>query len=210
MISLEVKFAEALAQLKAKASVKLYTEVYAEALKQKTAETKLNVIEAALTNLKESGGGLWSEERLIELTEATSDPAVAVLFGKAPRKVEGAPVTEKKIVRHNGSADNYNESSPFNDERTSSQVVSGRKDPFAKGDRALADGLKKIGKITESNYRKLIGQPSKEVEALSESQRKEFDACRLIGISEADSLTLARMNKQPIQENSRPRPGYRW
>ena len=48
-------------------------------------------------------------------------------------------------------------------------------------------------RLTEADKRKLLGERPAEYTNLSESQRKEFDFNRMIGISEADCFKLAKI-----------------
>jgi hypothetical protein len=66
-------------------------------------------------------------------------------------------------------------------------------DPCTKGDKIVFDAYLKAGKITEAEHRKMTGQKPEGYDKLTDTQKKEFNGARLIGISEADAFTLARM-----------------
>jgi hypothetical protein len=67
------------------------------------------------------------------------------------------------------------------------------KDPCAKGDKVLFDGLLKLGSITEAEHSKLTGKKPEGYDKLSEQQRRDFDFARAVGLSEADAFTLTKM-----------------
>ena len=197
MKSLEAQFAEALEQLK-KASASKYNTVFDECQKLSTLERKLNCVEAALKGtVKESANSL----KLENIDEAKRD--FGVLFGVEPKTTttnnESAP-----IKKHNGAVENFVEGSPFNGDR--GNVITGNNTPnnvCAKGDRVMFDGLLQLGKITEAEHKKLTGNKPEGYEKLSEQQRKEFDFCRAIGISEADSFRLTKIAGSTFKEVGR-------
>ena len=201
MKSLEVKFNEALAELKKKTSADKYAEVCKQYIPLTTIEAKLNCVEEALkTVLKES-----NPLKLEDIEEAKRDyPA---LFGVEPRKA----TTNKEsvaapIVKHNGRGDNFNESDPLQRAEGKPVQMTETNTPqnvCSKGDKVMFDGFLKLGKITEAEHAKLVGKKPAGYEQLSEKQRKEFDFARLIGINEADAFKLARMTGSTFKEVSR-------
>lgn len=194
MKSVEVKFQEALEQLKKTAASK-YDRVFAECQKLSGIEAKLNCVEAALKGtVKESANNI---------DEALRDPAVAILFGNDPKTTTTNKESKPPIKKNNGTAENFVEGSPFNGDRSKAATSNAHKDTLAKGDKVLADGLLKVGGITEAEYRKLTGSKPEGYDRLSEKQRKEFDFARAVGISEADAFTLAKMTGSTLKEVSR-------
>jgi hypothetical protein len=188
MKSLEVKFNEALAELKKKLSKKKYDEVCQQYMPLASIEAKLNCVEAALGTLSESANPL----KLENIDEAKRD--YAVLFGVEPKTQ--ATTTEKSaqpIKKHNGSADNFVEGSPLNGDRGKAFTNTDTRVEVSRGDKALADGLLKLGKITETEHAKLVGKKPEGYEQLSEQQRKEFEFARMIGLSEVDAFRLVNI-----------------
>jgi len=192
MKSIEIKFNEALTELKAKASATKYNEVSEKLSTLPTIETKLNCVEAAIAQAVKESDPFGSHE----LDEALSDPSVAILFGREPKQAttkEAAPVVKK----HNGAVENFVEGSPLNEGRR--QVITEtntRKNIFAKGDAIMIENMTHpITKqpLTEAEKRSLTGGKPAEYGSLTERQKKEFDGARLFNISEADSLKLAKM-----------------
>lgn len=197
MKSLEVKFNEALAELKKKAPAKKYDEVCQQYMPLTSIEAKLNCVEQALASLSESVNPL----RMENLDESLRDPAVAVLFGVDAKRTttnkEAAP-----IKKHNGSGDNFIEGNPFNGDRKQT-ITENKTDVRTRVDKATADGLLKCGSITEAEHAKLVGKKPAGYEQLSEQQRKDYDFARLIGISEADAFKVAKLSGSTFKEVSR-------
>ena len=194
MKSVEVRFQEALAAIK-KVSASKYDKVFAECQKLSGIEAKLNCVEAALKGtVKESTN---------TIDEALHDPAVAILFGNDPKTTTTNKESKPPIKKNNGTAENFVEGSPFNGDRSKAATNNTRKDTLAKGDKVLFDGLLKVGSITEAEHRKLTGSKPEGYDKLSETQRKEFDFARAVGISEADSFKLAKMAGSSFKEVSR-------
>lgn len=88
------------------------------------------------------------------------------------------------VRKHNGPSDNSHDEGYVQEH-----------DPRAvpAGDRLQAQWLFDHGKITEAERRKLCGEEPAEVATFSESQLAEYKFSRACGISEADSLKLAKM-----------------
>jgi hypothetical protein len=191
MKSIEVKFNEALAELKKKATAKKYDAVCKEYAKLPTIEAKLNCVEAAL-GLSESANPL----KLEDIEEAKRD--FAVLFGVEPRVAK--EIVVPPIKKHNGISDNYGAPSHMTE-----ATNTGRK-TLSKGDVIIIENLTDpVTKqpITEAEKRKLLGKQPEGYEKLTDKQRKEFDSARFIGISEADAFRLAKMSGSNITEVSR-------
>lgn len=132
------------------------------------------------------------------------------LKAKRPDLVKALESTNKKSVRNikknNGGAANFVEGSPLNGDRGDATITENntrQAKAVAKGDKALADGLLKLGKITEAEHRKLTGCKPEGYEQLSEAQRKDFDFARLVGISEADAFKLVKITGTTFKEVSR-------
>jgi hypothetical protein len=187
MKSLEVKFNEALAELKKKTSKEQYDEVCKQYMAITSIEAKLNCVVAAL-GMSESANPL----KLENIDEAKRD--YAVLFGVEPKT--HATTKEKNaqpIKKHNGSADNFVEGSPLNGDRGKAFTNTETRAEVSKGDKALADGLLKLGKITEAEHAKLLGKKPEGYENLNEGQRKEFEFARMIGLSEVDAFRVVNI-----------------
>jgi hypothetical protein len=173
-------------------------------------EVKCNMCEAGIKgdltvdNFQEKHGKLLPESHkreqvqesdplgLTNIDEAKRD--YAVLFGVEPKTQ--ATTTEKSaqpIKKHNGSADNFVEGSPLNGDRGKAFTNTDTRVEVSKGDKALADGLLKLGKITEAEHAKLVGKKPQGYEQLSEQQRKEFEFARMIGLSEVDAFRLVNI-----------------
>jgi hypothetical protein len=188
MKSLEVKFNEALAELKKRVSKEKYDGVCQQYMPLATIEAKLNCVEAALGTLSESANPL----KLENIDEAKRD--YAVLFGVEPKT--HATTKEKNaqpIKKHNGPADNFVEGSPLNGDRGKAFTNTATRAEVSKGDKALADGLLKLGKITEAEHAKLVGKKPAGYEKLNEGQRKEFEFARMIGLSEVDAFRVVNI-----------------
>jgi hypothetical protein len=188
MKSLEVKFNEALAELKKKVSKEKYDQVCQQYMPLASIEAKLNCVEAALGTLSESANPL----KLENIDEAKRD--YAVLFGVEPKTQ--ATTKEKNaqpIKKHNGPADNFVEGSPLNGDRGKAFTNTATRAEASKGDKALADGLLKLGKITEAEHAKLLGKKPEGYENLNEGQRKEFEFARMIGLSEVDAFRVVNI-----------------
>ena len=132
-------------------------------------------------------------------TESKLHAAEAVL------KDAGVVREAQPIKKHNGSVDTFVEGNPFG--RTAEEFSPGytkdAKSITAKSDQLLFDGLLKVGGISEAEHRKLTGCKPEGYDKLSETQRKEFDFARAVGISEADSFKLAKMAGSTLKEVSR-------
>lgn len=110
------------------------------------------------------------------------------------------------IKKNNGRVENFVEGSPFNEGREFSPgYVQGNTAAHLteKSNKALADGLLKIGKITEAEYAKMTGAKPEGYDKLTDQQRKDFDFARLIGISEADAFKVAKLSGGNFREVSR-------
>ncbi|HEX6822680.1 MAG TPA: hypothetical protein VF123_11530 [Candidatus Sulfotelmatobacter sp.] len=188
MKSLEVRFNEVLAELK-KADAKKFKEVFDECQTLTTIETKLNCVEAALQALKESAA-VRSVTGVVDINESMRD--FANLFGVEPRQKTNNKESAAPIKKHNGAADNGG-----------TVITEANKNTFAKGDKIMADGLLKLGKITEAEHARMLGKQPAEYDKLTEAQRREFDFARLIGISEADAFKLAKLTGTSLKEVSR-------
>lgn len=170
----------------------------------KSIEVKFN---EAMEAVKKAGKAKKFEEVAKGCTtiEQKLNTAEAVL------KDAGIVRESRPVKKNNGAGDNFTENNPLRpveEFRESSNnfapgYVKEVKDPCAKGDRILFDGLLKAGKITESEHRKITGQKPEGYDKLSEQQRKEFDFARAVGISEADCFTLAKMAGTTFKESRR-------
>jgi hypothetical protein len=83
------------------------------------------------------------------------------------------PAMRGSIRRHNGGGAYVSESS---------------RDPYAEGDRILMEGIK--ARRPQAFQEAKEGGP--EGPALSESQRREYEFCKLLGMSEADAVKVAK------------------
>jgi hypothetical protein len=191
MQSLEVKFNSALAELKKKATATKYDEVCQQYMPLTTIEAKLNCIEQALkTVLKES-----NTLNLTDIEEAKRDHAI--LFGVEPKRTTTNKESAAPIRKHNGTADNFNEGNPLHrSEGRPAQVTETNNDTCSKGDKVLADGFLKLGKISESEHAQLVGKKPVGYERLTTAQRRDFDFARLVGISEADAFKLVEASRR--------------
>ena len=191
MKSLEVKFNEALAELKKKASATKYDEVCQQYMPLTTIGAKLNCIEQALkTVLKES-----NTLNLTDIEEAKRDHAI--LFGVEPKRTTTNKESAAPIRKHNGKADSFVEGNPLHrSEGRPAQVTETSKDTCSKGDKVLADGFLQLGKITEAEHTQLTGKKPAGYERLSEAQRKDFDFARLVGIGIADAFKLVEVSRR--------------
>jgi hypothetical protein len=63
-------------------------------------------------------------------------------------------------------------------------------DPRAESDRLLTEALAK----RDPRFAKAVAVSEQGVASLSESQKKEFDFCKMLGMSEADALKVATSN----------------
>jgi hypothetical protein len=172
-------------------------------------EVKSNMCEAGIKgdltvdNFKEKHGKLLPESHKKEQVQE-SDPLglsnideakrdYAVLFGVEPRAKANKKEVRPAIRKHNGTVDNFNEKNPFNGDRQAFTENDAPKTTCAKGDRALYDGLRSIGKITEAEHTKLVGKKPEGYENLNEGQKKEWDFARLIGLSSDDAFRLVNI-----------------
>jgi hypothetical protein len=208
MKSLEVKFNEALTELKKKVSASKYDAVCKEYMKLTTLETKLNCVEAAWVPVKESDTNTFlgrMQAINAELDEAMNEPGMAVLFDKEP-KTKATNKESAPIKKHAGSAEMFVEGSPFNGDRANA-VSATNSNPAAalaaKSNKIMVDFELQTGRITEAQHRKLTGQKPAEYDTLSEQQRKHFDDATMLGFNESDSLKLARMTGSTFREASR-------
>lgn len=113
------------------------------------------------------------------------------------------PVKESKPRLHNGATDNFVENNPlgrtveeFRESANSFSpgFIKETISPYTGGDKALADGLLRLGKITEAEHRQLTGAKPAGYDQLNDKGKREFDFARAIGISEAGALQLAKGN----------------
>ncbi len=203
--------------------VKAKNPALAELITQAAAsfEVKANMCEAALKgeltadNFKEKHGKLLPESHknepvqesaplgLTNIDEAKRD--YAVLFGVEPKTTTTKKEGAAPIKKNNGASQNFVEGSPFNGDRSTATAENNpSKDVVAKSDKALADGLLKVGAITEAEHKKLTGNGKPDgYEKLTEAQRKEFDFARAVGISEADAFRLLAITGNTFKEVSR-------
>jgi hypothetical protein len=204
MKSLEVKFNEALTELKKKVSASKYDAVCKEYLKLPTMEAKLNCVEAALVPVKESDTNTFlgrMQAINAELDEAMNEPGMAVLFDKEPKTT----VTNKEsapIKKHNGAVENFVEGSPFNGDRANA-VSATPTSKRTKGDIVILDDMLKRGEMTEAQHRKALGLKPEGYEQLSEQQKRDFDFATLCGISEVDAFRLTKITGTTFREVSR-------
>lgn len=186
----EVKLNKALAKLKKRAPASKYEEVAGKlpALFPNV-EAQVECVKTALKQFTEAD----------PLEEALSDPAVAILFGREPKKKETiketAPVV---VVKHNGASENFVEGSPLNEGRSAAntETANTRKNIFAKGDAILIENMTHPvtkQRLTEAEKRMLTGGKPAEYGNLTAKQQKEFDAAKMLGFSEGDAMKLARL-----------------
>jgi hypothetical protein len=110
------------------------------------------------------------------------------------------------IKKNAGAAEMFVEGSPFNGDRGQSfseGYVQQTTDPCAKGDKIMFDELLKLGKITESEHAKMLGQKPSGYEQLSEQKKKDYDFARLIGLSEQDAFRLVKIAGSDFRESRR-------
>jgi hypothetical protein len=197
MKSIHNKLNEALAAIDKAGKRKQYNEAVRPEM---TTETRLNAAESILNATISNKFGEAAKPvnqfkaNADALDEALSEPGVAILFGKTPKTTKENATPIKKNA---GAAEMFVEGSPFNGDRSNTTVVpETKKDVYSKGDKALADGLLKLGKITEAEHAKLTGNARPQgYEKLSEKQKKEYDFARLIGINESDAFKVARLSR---------------
>lgn len=150
----------------------------------------------AMDALKKAGRTKNFDEKAKSCTTIESKLACAEEVLK-----DAGVVRKESAVKHNGAADNGHEyftESSGNSFSPGYDKVTNLNESL---DKITADGLLAVGAITEAQHRKLTGEKPKEYNQLSEQQQKDFDFCRAIGISEADSLTVVSLT--PIKEVSR-------
>jgi|ERR1700733_9429058 len=100
---------------------------------------------------------------------------------------------ESRIIRkHNGPGDNHPEL--LTESFTEGYVQETTTDPWRKqSDAALLDFMESRGEITAEQKRIALGQSPAEYNNLTEAQRKDYDFGRAIGLSESDSLKVAKL-----------------
>jgi hypothetical protein len=182
-------------------------------------EAKLNAAEAVLKDagiLRESS---TKTDRMTEVMQQLSNEQHRVFSEQRKKNANMGYEEQLKLAeailsgefkpptkKNNGGSDNFNESNPWNGDRTnnfSPGYITETTNPCEKGDKIMIDWLLNNGKITEAQHRKLTGQKPEGYEQLSEQQRKEFDFARLIGISESDAFKVARITGSDLREVSR-------
>ena len=200
MKSIHTKLNEALEALDKAGKRKQYNEKVQPPM---TAETRLNLAEAILGNKSTPTKESASPLKLEDIEESKRD--YAILFGVEPKAATTNKESAAPIVKHNGRADNWNENDPLRraDGAPVQMTETTPKDICAKGDKAMFDGLLKLGKITEAEHAKLVGKKPAGYEVLSEAQRKEFDFCLRIGITEADAFRVVGAKRSNLTEVSR-------
>jgi len=145
----------------------------------------------ALAELRKSPA---KEKKFRSLVPLGAKTSVEVQLNCANEVLAGKVTESTPITKHNGAVESFVEGSPLNEGR--SQVITEtntRKDIFAKGDAIMIEADFQRGKITAEQKRVLLGGKPAEYTNLSERQKKEFDGARLLNISEADSMVLAKM-----------------
>lgn len=159
----------------------------------KSLHTKLNEALEKMTSKQRDK--FFESRKSGDPVEVQVNCAEAILAGKVK---ESTPAR-----KNNGATENFVEGSPFNEGRNGVTENNTQKDVCAKGDKVLADGLLKLGKITEAEHAQMVGAKPQGYEKLSEQQRKDFDFCRLIGISESDAFRLTKITGSTFREVSR-------
>jgi|SRR5579872_883446 len=159
----------------------------------------------AMNALKKAGRAKKFEEIAKALPQGAS---IEVKLNAAESVLKDAGVVREvaSIRKHNGASENFVEGSPFNGDRTnnfSPGYTKEVKDPCAKGDKVLFDGLLKAGKITEAEHRKMTGNKPEGYEKLTEQQRRDFDFARMVGINESDAFKLTKISGTTFKEVSR-------
>ena len=195
MKSVEIRFNEALAVLKAKTSPAKFTEVAEKYSKLPTIEAKLNCVEAAIAEVVKENDPLG----LTSIEEVMTDPSVAILFGREPRQVAQPTREAAPIKKHSGSAEHFVEGSPFNviEGRSAAFVEGASPDSiFAKADAIMLETMTHPDTkqpLTEAEKAKVRGGKPAAYANFTETQKKDYDFARLVGISEADALRVATL-----------------
>lgn len=216
MKSIELKFNEALAAIDKAGKRKTFDE---KAKHCTTIEAKFNAAEAVLKSagiVREQEPSKPADKKTkvqenVQESEAVEDLEEVKRDFHFLFDVEPKPHTStnkesvRSIKKNNGSVDNFVENNPFNDGRSSSfspgYIKQSSEEMCAKGDKVMFDGLLKLGKITEAEHKKLTGAKPEGYTKLNEQQRKDFDFCRMSGLSEAQAFTF--VNTKGFREVSR-------
>jgi hypothetical protein len=212
MKSIETKFAEAMDALKKAGRTKQFDE---KAKGCTTIEAKLNcaedVLKAAGIIREQESTKPANKKTTVQESESVEDIEEVkrdcpFLFDVEPRSQATTKESAAPVRKHNGSAENFVEGSPFNGDRgrsfSAGYIIKEVAD-LGKGDKIMFDGLLKLGKITEAEHSKLTGAKPDGYNQLTEQQKKEFDFARLIGISESDAFRVAKMTGSNFREVSR-------
>jgi hypothetical protein len=172
MKSIYILFSEALAALKATASASKYEEVYNSFPKRATVEVQLNIVEATLAELT----GLTVTEVNSQLHKG-----VAFTIKESASRLENIEEHQTRIKKNNGAADNGHGEAITEVDRTITKKE------------ALVESVMKSENISEAEARVVMGLKPKGPEGLTRAQLVEYNFARRIGISEADSLVLAKL-----------------
>ncbi len=203
MKSIENKLNEALKALDKAGKRKQFDE----ASKSLTAiETKLNCAEEILgTKISDTFNG--KESDIAKAVKSLSDAQYQV-FAEARRKNPSMTVQEqcefacslRRVQKHNGAGDNFNESDPFNEGRSNTTTIT-EADPVTKKKLELVESLKTTG-VDEGLARGIAGLEPKVPEGLTRLQEAEYTFAVRCGIKPDDALKLAKL-AAPIRPHAR-------
>lgn len=158
----------------------------------KSVELKLN---EALAALDKAGKRAKFDEQLKPIKDKAEGAPVPI---EVQLTLAETTLRESNIVRkHNGASETFVEGNPFNEYRGSSfsegYVQETSNTPTAEGDKLILESLESLGEITSEQKRVALGLPPAEYTNLNESQKREFDFARSIGINEVDALRLTKI-----------------
>jgi hypothetical protein len=198
MKSIELLFNEALDALK-KTSATKYEEVN-NSFPKTSIEVKLNIVEAALAEVTgltvgevnsqlhkgETFTVKVTESNVENIDEAKRDFA---FFGLAPRKEvikESQPIKKNNGASHNGGE------AITEVDRTNTKKEN------------LVAGVMRSNNMSEAEVRGVLGLKPKSPDGLTKQQAFEYRFAKAIGLSEADSLQVAKLtNIREVNDNPR-------
>ena len=98
----------------------------------------------------------------------------------------------RKVQKHNGAGDNFNESNPFNEGRSNTGIIT-EADPLTKRKEALVESTMTSLKLTEAAARDFLGLKPKGPEGLTRLQEAEYKMALRFGLKHEDALIAAKM-----------------
>lgn len=113
-------------------------------------------------------------------------------------KPKGTTLTEaekaqRTFKKHNGADTKFVEGSPFNDEHTITETNNTNRDPYAKMDGVLHEALHLSGNISAAELKQLRGDKPEAYDTLNETQKRDYDFARAIGLNESDALKVSTL-----------------